>query len=204
MPQTLFVHASPHGHRALGYRLAREILAAETQRDGRPTPIERDLVATPLPPLTPGYAEALTSRGPAAETAGELEVSERLIRELERSDRLLIAMPMHNFSVPAAFKLWLDHVVRIDRSFVATPEGKVGLLADRPTTVLVSSGGFHRPEGAGQPDFLSPYLEHVLATIGIHDVDFVYLQGLVLGEDAVDRAWRDARDRLVQAGVLSS
>lgn len=47
MHNTLFVHASPHGKHALGYRLAQKILAEETARNSNVGLIERDLAITP-------------------------------------------------------------------------------------------------------------------------------------------------------------
>ena len=123
-------------------------------------------------------------------------VSEALIQELERSDVLLIATPMHNFMLPAALKLWIDYVLRIHRTFSAGPQGKVGLLRDRPVYVLVGSGGIHQGEAARQPDFLTPYLRHVLNTLGLFDLHFTYLQGLVGGEEAVRSAIDAGRARL--------
>ncbi|GAB3676359.1 FMN-dependent NADH-azoreductase [Salinisphaera aquimarina] len=202
MRRTLFIHCSPHGEAAHGYRLAREILDQPRRCGDAATVIERDLTAAPLPPLSGDYATALT--GDTAADDARFAMSESLIAELEHSDRLLISLPMHNFTVPAAFKLWIDYVVRIHRSFAATEDGKVGLLADRATTILVSSGGFHHGERAFQLDFLSPYVEHVLATIGIHDVAFHYLQGLTFGEAAVSAAVDAARDRLKAAGLLAA
>lgn len=110
---------------------------------------------------------------------------------------LFIVTPMHNFTVPAALKLWLDHVIRINRSFDATPQGKVGRMQDRPTFVLVSSGGFHAGERAKQADFLTPYLRYALASIGIANVHFFPLQGLVFGPEAVAQAVGEARRQLV-------
>lgn len=92
---------------------------------------------------------------------------------------------MHNFTLPAVLKLWIDHVIRIGRSFQSTPEGKIGPLQDRPTFVLVSSGGFHAREKAQQEDFLTTYLHYVLGLIGIGDIHFFPLQGLVFGPEAV-------------------
>jgi len=66
-------------------------------------------------------------------------------------------------------------------------------LKDRPTFVLVSSGGFHVGERARQADFLTPYLKYALASIGIEDVHFIPLQGLVFGEEAVTRAVDEAK-----------
>ena len=93
-------------------------------------------------------------------------------------------------------KLWLDHVIRIHRSFAATPQGKVGLIKDRPTLVLVSSGGFFAGERAKQTDFLTPYLRYALASIGINNIHFYPLQGLVFGPDAVAQAVSEVRQPL--------
>ncbi|WP_346731000.1 NAD(P)H-dependent oxidoreductase [Bradyrhizobium sp. 132] len=54
--------------------------------------------------------------------------SEELIQELESADCVVIATPMHNFTVPAALKAWIDHVVRVRRTFDVTAQGKVGAL----------------------------------------------------------------------------
>lgn len=61
MNNILFVHASPHGKYALGYRLAEKILAEEMLRNSRVSLIERDLLTAPLSPLTHRYASALVS-----------------------------------------------------------------------------------------------------------------------------------------------
>ena len=77
---------------------------------------------------------------------------------------------MHNYTVPATLKAWLDQVVRFGRAFESTPDGKIGKLRDRPTWIVVSSGGYITGERARQPDFLTGYMSAILATIGIRDV----------------------------------
>ncbi|AJK50672.1 FMN-dependent NADH-azoreductase [Burkholderia plantarii] len=181
----LLLNASPFGEASHAYGLARETVDALHRQEassGREfTLIERDLVAAPLPPIAPGYASAITSRTP---DAGQFALSEELVREIEATDCLVIATPMHNFTVPAALKLWIDYVLRINRTFKGTPEGKVGLMQDRPTFVIVGSGGIHSGPNARQADFLTPYLGYALGTIGIRNVRFFLLQGLVMGEAA--------------------
>jgi FMN-dependent NADH-azoreductase len=119
------------------------------------------------------HQTADSARGVAA-----LQPSERLIGELEACDLLVLSTPMHNFTVPALLKAWLDQVVRFGRTFRSTPEGKIGLLEDRPTFVVVASGGYIIGARARQPDFLTPYLTAILGTIGIHDVNFVHMDGM--------------------------
>ena len=192
MTRVLLLNCGPHSDASHGYRLARKAIAASGITDDRIT--ERDLVRTPIPPLGRDYAIAITSS--AAHDEKAFTDSEALIRELEQHDMLFIVTPMHNFTVPAALKLWIDHVIRIDRSFRATRQGKIGLMQDRPTFVLVSSGGFHAGESAGQTDFLTPYLRYALASIGIGNVHFFLLQGLVFGPETVAQAVDQARRQL--------
>ena len=103
---------------------------------------------------------------------------------------------MHNFTVPAALKAWIDQVVRFGRTFRSTPDGKIGLLADRPTYIVIAAGGYFSDKRARQPDHLTPYLKDILETIGIRDLRFITLEGLARGEDAVDEAYRSARETL--------
>lgn len=187
MKRILLLECSPHQQHSHGSRLVRRLIAT---RWPRAEVVERDLVSEPLLPLAADYAAALTGNAPLDDAA--FACSETLIAELEASDCLIIVTPMHNFTVPAALKLWIDYVLRIHRSFAATPQGKVGLLQDRPTLVLVSAGGFYQGPRARQPDFLTAYLRHVLSTLGITEVAFVHLQGLAHGRDAVQAALDDA------------
>lgn len=187
----LLLNASPHGEASHGCQLERELIATIGGDAAREvTLVTRDLTAEPLPPITRDYAMAITSREP---DVAQFAVSDALIAELEAADVLVINTPMHNFTVPASLKLWLDYVIRIHRTFASTPDGKIGLLRDRPVFVLIGSGGFHAGERARQPDFLTPYLRHALATIGIHSVECFLLQGLVMGDEMVAAARDDAR-----------
>ena len=198
MTRSLLLNSGPHSDASHGYRLATEAIAAAGIANAKIT--ERDLVRSPIPPIGRDYALAVTSD--TAHDAKEFAWSERLIAELEQHDMLFIVTPMHNFTVPAALKLWIDHVIRINRSFRSTPQGKVGLMKDRPTYVLVSSGGVHAGERAKQADFLTPYLRYALASIGINDVHFFLLQGLVFGPEAAAQAVQAARRQLSEKLAL--
>lgn len=194
MTRILLLNCGPHSDASHGYRLATEAIAALGIDNVQIT--ERDLVTSPIPPIGRDYAIAVTSD--MAHDAKEFDWSERLIVELEQNDMLFIVTPMHNFTVPAALKLWIDHVIRLNRSFHATSQGKVGLMKDRPTFILVSSGGFHVGERAKQTDFLTPYLRYALASIGIKNVHFSPLQGLVFGPETVAQAVQEARRQLFE------
>ncbi|MGQ7248200.1 FMN-dependent NADH-azoreductase [Halomonas sp. V046] len=173
MSRILLLSCSPHSVDSLGTRLAQHAVDDVVSRHHGFSSLTRDLARAPLPPLSAGYAQAVCTSAPP--DAGEFSCSETLIQELEQSDILVIATPMHNFTVPAALKLWIDYVLRKDRSFIATPHGKVGTLKDRPTLVVTRAGAQCTGDNARQPDFLTPYLTHALSTLGIHSVQFSYV-----------------------------
>lgn len=143
--------------------------------------VERDLGREPLPYPDAAFAAgnlAGATEGPA------VALSEALIAELDGCAMLVISTPMHNFTVPAALKSWIDYVVRPGRTFRGTPGGKVGLLADRPCFLVTSSGGTLAPEAGYQRDFLTPYLRYTLATIGLVSLRCLHLDRVARGEEA--------------------
>ncbi|MEI5997029.1 NAD(P)H-dependent oxidoreductase [Paraburkholderia bengalensis] len=180
--KVLLLECSPRRDHSTSRHFTRQLLPAMAGRLGRGIQItRRDLGTQPLPPITEAHAESLVLPGNVAkERFGEaLAVSDELIRELDQADMLWISTPVHNFTVPAVLKNWIDHVVRIDVTFAAGANGKVGLLRDRPTFVAVTAGGAMFREPAYQPDFFRPYLSAVLGVIGLKDVTFMHAAGLV-------------------------
>lgn len=138
--------------------------------------IDRDLGNGSLAPVDRGYAQ---SQGGPVDVSSDASIvqSDDLIGELERADILIISTPMHNLTMPSALKAWIDHVVRVRRTFNITPAGKVGALRDRPVFIAIASGGRYSGERANQPDFLTPYLRLILGMIGLKDLTFFSVQG---------------------------
>ncbi|HWB51635.1 MAG TPA: NAD(P)H-dependent oxidoreductase [Stellaceae bacterium] len=171
-------------------RLAREVTARLVARHPRAEIIARDLAVEPPPhPDRDLYEAILTPTVDGSDP--RFALSERYIGELEAADFVVIGTPMNNFSVPSTLKSWIDHIVRIRRTFRSTPQGKVGLLRDCPVFIVTAHGGFM--SDGYQPDFLTPYLRAIFATIGMPRVDFLCADGLSRGPDAVARALDRAR-----------
>jgi FMN-dependent NADH-azoreductase len=194
----LHVTCSPRGLASESSRLSQKVIGFLLQREPTAIVVNRVLAGGALPHIDASYATALgaTRQSPAEiSPAGSMSRSEELVRELESSDVVVIATPMHNFTVPSALKAWIDHIVRIRRTFNVTAEGKAGALRDRPVFIAVSSGGRYSGERANQPDFLTPYLKAILGTVGLHDLTFFSVEGSALG--AVGLA--EARTRTDQA-----
>lgn len=198
MRTILHLTVSPRGAEAYSHLISSELVAALGARHPGARVVTRDLAAAPPAFVDAAFTRAI--RDPAGLDAPAFAVSQTLIAELEGADAVVIGTPMHNFTVPAPLKAWIDQIVRIHRSFRSTPAGKIGLLRDRPCFVVVASGGyFTGPSPSGtpaQPDHLTAYLRDILATIGITGLTFVTLEGLTRGEEAVAAALVGARARI--------
>ncbi len=198
MPTILRIDCSPRGPEAHSWCLADELMARLAVRYPGARVLHRNLAETPASLVDPAFILAMFGHTTAERAKGvpALATSETLIAELETSDVLVLSTPMHNFTVPAHLKAWIDQVVRFGRTFQSTPDGKIGLLKDRPAYVIVSSGGHFTPPKARQPDFLTGYLASILATIGIRDVTFFRLEGLSRGDAELAEGYRQARAQI--------
>lgn len=200
MRSILLLTCSPKGPAACSRAMAEEIAGRLAAADPDALVVHRDIAADPPPLPDAAFSAAVLGAAPADDPA--FVASEALIRELEACDALVIGTPMHNYTVPAVLKAWIDQIVRIHRTFRSTQAGKVGILRDRPVFLVVASGGwFTRPSPAGtpaQPDFLTPYLRAALGTIGLTDVTVIALEGLTRGTEQVERSLAAARTRLAE------
>jgi FMN-dependent NADH-azoreductase len=196
MVKILHVSCSPRGQAAESYRLSQKIIGFLQKTEPTAILVNRVIGGGAITHVDENYAISQQSSSDISQK-GSLSLSEELIQELESSDFVVIGTPMHNFTVPSVLKAWIDHIVRVRRTFNVTPEGKVGLLRDRPVFVAVSSGGRFSGERARQPDFLTPYLKAILGIIGLRDLTFFSVQSTISGPDAVAEA-RAKTDQVLQ------
>ncbi|MFH0023404.1 NAD(P)H-dependent oxidoreductase [Pseudomonas atacamensis] len=188
--------ASPNGNASESLKLSERILHALTVRAGIRGIELTDIDLNTLSPVDATYAHALAHPSEIAteDQKGTLSRSDQMIILLNACDVLVIATPMHNYSVPSPLKAWIDHVVRVGKTFLSTSKDKVGTLLDRPVYVAVATGGCISGERARQPDFLRPYLSAVLKTIGLNQVHYFTVEGTAKGTDALKTAQKIGYD----------
>jgi len=190
---------SPNGVHSESFRLSQFIVEALSKSDAALGTEILEIDANRLSHVDAPYARALGGPcDPEDAEGGSLGRSDDLIQSLSEADYVVIATPMHNYTVPSGLKSWIDHVVRIRHTFSATPAGKIGKLADRPVFVAVSSGAVFSGSQAHQPDFLTPYLKAVLATIGFKCVTFFSVQGSAKDEALLEEARLGAQAEIAE------
>lgn len=102
-------------------------------------------------------------------------LSDELIAELKSADLLVIGAPMYNLNVPTQLKNWFDLVARARQTFRYTETYPQGLVEGVKAVVVSSRGGIHVGQ---ETEAVTSYLKAVLGLMGIHDVDFIYAEGL--------------------------
>ncbi|MFY9953122.1 FMN-dependent NADH-azoreductase [Bradyrhizobium sp.] len=125
--------------------------------------------------------------------------AERIAIRLSLADRVLISTPMWNFSIPYKLKQWLDVIIQPGLTFRFDPaQGYLPLLKDRPTLVILASGGdFVTGMNRGRVDMATPYLREALRFVGISNVRFVPLGPTTGPAEPIGDARKSAYRRLV-------
>ena len=162
-------------------RLADQFVADLRAQNPRAQVVERDLAAEPVPHLDGARVGAFFAK-PEERTPEQKAVvaySDVLIEELRRADVIVLGLPMYNFGVPSQLKGWFDHIARAGETFKYTEKGAVGLLTGKKAYVFAARGGVY-----GENHSQTEWLRQILGFVGITDVEFVYAEGLALGEDS--------------------
>ena len=183
MPTLLHITVSPRGNQSISRRLSDAAVEAWKESNPEGRVIERDLAKTPLTFVNLDWIAGAFSP-PEYHTENHkkaLALSNELVSELLESDEIILATPMYNFSIPAALKAWIDHVVRAGKTFRYKADGTPeGLLAGtgKKVLVIVASGGSY-PEGSPMAalNYEIPYLRFILGFMGLTDGRFIHAGG---------------------------
>ncbi len=136
----------------------------------------RNLAEMNLPVLDLEIFQALRGAENVNQDIQQIVVlSDELIAELKSADLLVIGAPMYNLNVPTQLKNWFDLVARARQTFRYTETYPQGLVEGVKAVVVSSRGGIHVGQ---ETEAVTPYLKAVLGLMGIHDVDFIYAEGL--------------------------
>jgi len=153
--------------------------------------IVRNFAKEPVPHLTADGFQGFLAK-PEVRTPAQAQVvaySDALIDELRRADTIVLGLPMYNFSVPSTLKAYFDHIARAGVTFKYTDKGPVGQLTGKKAYVFAARGGVYLGTTA---DTQTAYIRQFLGFLGITDVEFVYAEGLAMGDasrkSALDKA----------------
>lgn len=180
MNSLLHIDSSPRGTRSISRQLTHEFTEAWKAAHPDSAVIHRDLALELIPFVTEDWiAGAFAQDALTPEQSQALAVSDQLIQELKTANHYVFGIPMYNFSIPAAFKAYLDQIVRVGQTVSFSEKGFAGLLTGKKVTVITASGSVFRDGTPFAPyDFQTPYLRTTLGFLGLTDVEFIIADGV--------------------------
>jgi FMN-dependent NADH-azoreductase len=133
-----------------------------------------------------------------------LAPSDALCKRLLEADAFVFAMPMYNWSMPSAFKAFVDNVTRTGITYKNAEDGTiVGQLNRQKTLFITTRGADLRPGTVfSSMDALTPALNAAFSFIGVSEPRFVDAQPLQFSDqEARTEALKRAKAEL--AGVAA-
>ncbi len=183
MKTLLQVNSSLYSADGQSSRLADQFVSAWRAANPSGKVIVRDLARNPVLHLTAerfgAFLDRPEDRTPEQEAV--VRESDALIEELQGADTIVLGLPLYNFTVPSTLKAYFDHIARAGVTFKYTATGSVGLLTGKKAYVTAARGGLYAGTAS---DTQTPYVRQFLGFLGIDDVEFVYAEGLAIGEES--------------------
>lgn len=193
MMKTLIVEYLP------GYPQSHTVTLLERFLDGVPAGEQinrRDLLATPPPLFSRQSLQAYTKRdllgqATTAAEAASLAEFDHLVAEVKAADVLVLAFPMHNFSLPASVKAYFDAIMLNHGTWRYGPgDGQyTGLMTGRKALTLSAAGGLYL-DPPNPWDHLTTLARVELGFMGFTEIETVLAEGM-MREAAVRQASLD-------------
>jgi FMN-dependent NADH-azoreductase len=190
MKNILVIQSSAGGSHSYSRKVSNHVLDGLQARYPGANVVVRDLVDNPPPHIGSDFIAGTHSQSSdlTEEQRSAIALSDSLIAELEGADLVVLSVPMYNFSIPSTLKAWIDHIVRMGRTFSYSEAGPAPLLKGKQAILVLSSGGVYSSGPYKTMDFEEPYLRGILGFIGISDVQVVRVEGVSRGPEATEKA----------------
>ncbi|MEC4817447.1 MAG: FMN-dependent NADH-azoreductase [Scytonema sp. PMC 1069.18] len=206
MAHLLHIDSSPRGERSHSRRMTREFVEQWKQAHPGDTVTYRDIGRNPVPYVDESWiASAFT---PPEQRTPELwesiRISDRLVDEFLAADIYIIGVPMYNFSVPGAFKSYIDQIVRVGRTVAFEPDDSANvfkpLVLGKKMFIIETRGdsGFQPGGRYEKMNYHDPYLVTVFGFMGITDITFIHVENDEYGGHKLAESIAKARTQIAQ------
>ncbi len=198
MTHILHLDSSARGAGSHSRTVSGELVEALKAADPSLTVTYRDLGHEAVPYVSELliYAMYTPAEQRTPEMNAEIALSDQLIAELFAADVYVFGIPMYNFSVPGVFKSYIDQVVRAGVTF--DPATYTGLLLNKKAVVVTARGGGGYGPGEAREAYnvQDPVVRNAFGLMGVTDIEFVHVNNTARGEDEVNGALAEAREKI--------
>ncbi|GAX04426.1 FMN-dependent NADH-azoreductase [Secundilactobacillus pentosiphilus] len=140
-----------------------------------------DLFATNFPELDGGMmaawgqlANGMAFTDLPADVQKAMGQYNEALAQFKAADKLIVANPMWNLSIPAQLKSWIDAITVVGETFRYTATGHIALVPDKPFVHIQAAGGKYEGKDLGT-QYVQAALEYLgakrFAKIGVEGMD---------------------------------
>lgn len=176
MAKLLYIQASPRGDRSASIAVARHFIATYQATNSGDQIETLDLWEADLPEFDGDTIKAkyavLNGQEHTPEQGTAWDAVVKIADQFKAADKILLSLPMWNFSIPYRLKHYIDILAQPGLTFSFTPEeGYRGLVTGKPLAVVQARGGAYGPgSGAEGYDQQSAYVKQIFGFIGFTDI----------------------------------
>ncbi|WOF73513.1 NAD(P)H-dependent oxidoreductase [Parvibaculaceae bacterium PLY_AMNH_Bact1] len=204
MPTLLRIDASARHARSLTRMMSDHFLQTWHRTASDLKVIERDVGLHPPTPISEDWIDAAFTSADqrTSEQMAELETSDRLIAEIDRSDIILMATPMYNYGLPASLKAWVDQVVRVDKTFTFDlsrgDQPLEPIFSGKTLVLLTAAGEFGFGPGGinAGADHLVPHIRTISKYLGTDSLHHIGIEYQEFADHRFEKSKSDAMARV--------
>ncbi|MEW9668047.1 FMN-dependent NADH-azoreductase [Ammoniphilus sp. 3BR4] len=182
MAKVLFIKANSRPiEQAVSVKLYDAFLNSYKESHPQDEVIELDLFKENLPYYDTDKINGMfkLSRGMEL-TKEEKEATDIVNKYLDQflsADKVVIAFPLWNFTVPAVLHTYIDYLSQAGKTFSYTQEGPIGLLTDKKVALLNARGGVYSEGPAQSVEMAVKFVTSALGFWGVKDITTVIVEG---------------------------
>jgi FMN-dependent NADH-azoreductase len=198
MAKVLFIKANSRPiEQAVSVKLYHTFLDSYKESHPEDTIIELDLFEENLPYYDTDKINGMYKLANGIElTSSEKEATETVNKYLNQfleADKIVMAFPLWNFTIPAPLHTYLDYMGQAGKTFRYTAEGPVGLLPDKKVALLNARGGVYSEGPAQSSEMSVNYVNTLLNFWGVEDTTTVIIEG--------HNQYPDRAEEIIEAGL---
>ncbi|MED1822606.1 FMN-dependent NADH-azoreductase [Brevibacillus agri] len=198
MSKVLFIKANDRPvEQAVSVKLYEAFVQSYKENHPNDEIAELDLFAENLPYYGNDLLTAMFKAGRGMELTAEeqkgAELVNKYLNQFADADKVMIAFPMWNSTVPAVLHTYVDYLSQAGKTFKYTAEGPVGLMGDKKVALLSARGGVYSEGPMAEIELANRYVRTVLGFWGISNITEVIVEG--------HNQFPDKAEEIVAAGV---
>ena len=182
MSKLLHIQSSPRGDRSASIEVATHFIETYQAANSSDTIETFDLWEASLPEFDREMIDAryavLQGQSSTPEQSAAWDAVVKITNHFKSADKILLSLPMWNFSIPYKLKHYIDLLSQPELTFSFTPEeGYQGLVIGKPLAAIYARGGaYSLGSGAESYDQQSVYIKQIFAFVGFTDIREIFVE----------------------------